>query len=216
MFVPDVYQPRLAAWMTNLMRENPLSLLVSAAPGENEVPFATHLPIVEDPVSPLRDENLEGSVLVGHLNRQNPHWRLLAAGPTKSLLVFSGPNTYVSPVIYDTSPAAPTWNYTSVHVSGTVIPDDDPEFTLHVVRSTVAAYEARFGLGWDMSESLPHFRRILPGVGAFRFNVDYADGMAKLSQEQRPEVQARMCTHFTAQKSEQQQRIARLMQSNEL
>lgn len=36
------------------------------------------------------------------------------------LAIFQGPHSYVSPTWYQTAPAVPTWNYTSVHCYGTV------------------------------------------------------------------------------------------------
>ena len=36
------------------------------------------------------------------------------------LAIFQGPYSYVSPTWYQTAPAVPTWNYTSVHCYGNV------------------------------------------------------------------------------------------------
>lgn len=36
------------------------------------------------------------------------------------LAIFQGPHSYVSPTWYQTAPAVPTWNYTSVHCYGNV------------------------------------------------------------------------------------------------
>ncbi|CAM5244548.1 hypothetical protein STENM327S_05640 [Streptomyces tendae] len=93
----------------------------------------------------------------------------------------------MSPTVYEKTPAAPTWDFTSVHAHGTLekIEEEVPgERTLHVVTSTVLAFEKEFGADWDMTESLSYFRQILPGVGAFRFTITGANGMFKLSQEQ--------------------------------
>jgi transcriptional regulator len=47
-----------------------------------------------------------------------------------------------------------------------------------------------------MDVSLDYFRKILPGVGAFRLKVTGAEGMFKLSQEQPGEVRARVREAF--------------------
>ncbi|WP_372343069.1 FMN-binding negative transcriptional regulator [Streptomyces sp. KL116D] len=65
---------------------------------------------------------LPGTTLLGHLNRANPHWAALETGSVL-LLTFTGPHSYVSPTVYEKSPAAPTWNFTSVHVRGVVEKD---------------------------------------------------------------------------------------------
>jgi transcriptional regulator len=181
--------------MVDLMRGNPLALMASnGSPADG--PFATHLPVITDPQwdgQPAPD--LAGMPLLGHLNRANPHWAALENGSV-ILLTFTGPHAYVSPTVYDITPAAPTWNFTSVHVHGVVEKIESMEETLGVVQATVQAYEKEFGDSWDMSESVEYFRKIVSGVGAFKVRVTKAEGMFKLSQEQRPEVRERVVQSF--------------------
>ncbi|RNG18241.1 FMN-binding negative transcriptional regulator [Streptomyces botrytidirepellens] len=187
MFVPCQYREPDGMWMVDLMRRNPLALLTTNGTTADG-PFATHLPVIQDP---QMDEewraDLSGALLLGHMNRKNPHWSALRSGDVV-LLVFTGPHAYVSPTVYRKTPAAPTWDFTAVHVHGVVEKIESLEETLGVVQSTVRAFEAELGTGWDMSESVEYFRRIVPGVGAFRVRVTGAEGMFKLSQEQQPEV----------------------------
>jgi transcriptional regulator len=181
--------------MVELIRGNPLALLVGSG-NPVDGPFATHLPVIPDPAAagPWAAD-LSGAVLLGHMNRANPHWGALKEGDT-ALLTFTGPHGYVSPTVYGVTPAAPTWNFTSVHARGTIERLDSEEETLEVVKSTVQAFEGRFGAGWDMAESIGYFRQILPAVGAFRFTVTGAEGMFKLSQEQAPEIRDRVRNSF--------------------
>ncbi|MFD0070658.1 FMN-binding negative transcriptional regulator, partial [Streptomyces sp. NPDC127574] len=139
--------------------------------------------------------DLPGATLLGHMNRANPHWAALESGSVL-LLTFTGPHSYVSPTVYEVTPAAPTWNFTAVHVRGVVEKIDSVQETLGVVESTVRAFEGRFGNGWDMTASLGYFRKIAPAVGAFRFTVTGAEGMFKLSQEQPGEVRERVRESF--------------------
>jgi transcriptional regulator len=60
----------------------------------------------------------------------------------------------------------------------------------------VRAFEGAFGDGWDMTESLDYFRKIVPAVGAFRLKVTGAEGMFKLSQDQPAEVRDRVRKSF--------------------
>ncbi|MFI1735518.1 FMN-binding negative transcriptional regulator [Streptomyces acidicola] len=195
MFVPSFYREPNNSWMVDLIRGNPLALAVANGhPGEG--PFATHLPVIFDPDSSLeRDGELAGATLLGHMNRANPHWASLETGGVL-LLTFTGPHSYVSPTVYEVTPAAPTWNFTAVHIRGLVEKLDSMEETLDVVQSTVRAFEGEFGNGWDMTESLDYFRKIAPAVGAFRFTVTGAEGMFKLSQEQPGEVRERVRSSF--------------------
>ncbi|MBK6016205.1 FMN-binding negative transcriptional regulator [Streptomyces sp. MBT53] len=196
MFVPSQYSEPDGSWMVDLLRSNPLALMVSNG-AASAAPFATHLPVIPDPDRTGEwSADLSGAVLLGHMNRANPHWRALGDGGI-SLLSFTGPHAYVSPTVYEVTPAAPTWNFTSVHVRGVVEKIDSTEETLEVVQSTVRAFEADFGAAWDMTESLDYFRKIVPAVGAFRLTVSGAEGMFKLSQEQEPEVRDRVQREFS-------------------
>lgn len=195
MFVPGFYREPESSWSVDLISNNPLALAVTNGAPEDG-PFATHLPVIFDPeTSGDWSGALPGATLLGHMNRANPHWAALETGGVL-LLTFTGPHSYVSPTVYGTTPAAPTWNFTSVHVRGVLEKIESIEETLDVVQSTVRAFEKAFGDGWDMTESLDYFRRIAPAVGAFRFTVTGAEGMFKLSQEQPGEVRDRVRESF--------------------
>src|SRR2546423_223468 len=209
MFVPRPYREPNGSWMVDLIRGNPLALLVTN--GGVSGPFATHLPAIPDPrMTGEWSDDLSGAVLLGHMNRANPHWAALEDG-SPVLLAFTGPHAYVSPTVYELTPAAPTWDFTSVHVRGVVEKIDPGDETLGVVQSTVRAFEARFGTGWDMSTSIDYFRKIVPAVGAFRVNVTGAEGMFKLSQEQAPEVRDRVRMSFERCEFGRQREVAELM-----
>ncbi|MFH9672215.1 FMN-binding negative transcriptional regulator [Streptomyces sp. NPDC017405] len=194
MFVPKVYQsPDTEA--VRLIREYPLALLLTNGPA---VPFATHLPVIFPPTTEPEDiESLSGVTLHGHLNRANPHWETLYEGQ-HATLVFQGPNAYVSAAVYERTPAAPTWNFATTHVQGRIHPMPAREDALDVVRWTVAAFEAKHGLGWDPGPSLDYFDKIVDGVGAFRFTVESVDTMLKLSQEQADHTRDKVVAHFAA------------------
>jgi transcriptional regulator len=191
-YVPGHYAPPSPGWLAEIIRGNPLAVLVSNG---DPAPRATHVPVVLRRDPPDTQETLADDALVGHMDRSNPHWRALSPG-TPVLLVFSGPHAYVSPTVYGTTPAAPTWDFTAVHVRGELHPIEDRGATIDVIRSTVRRLESRFGDGWDMTSSVDYFNRILPGVGAFRVLVRSVEGMFKLSQEQPPDVRQRVHRSF--------------------
>ncbi|MGW0811122.1 FMN-binding negative transcriptional regulator [Nonomuraea sp. NPDC002799] len=210
MFVPGQYREPDSSWAVELVRSNPLALLVANG-DRNGVPYATSVPVIVDPLAAEPVDDLTSVTLLGHMNRANPQWPALADG-MPVLAIFSGPNAYVSPTVYDIHPAAPTWNFTSVHVHGTVHKIESAEETLAVVMATVRAFEGRFGAGWDMSGSIPYFQQILPGVGAYRIKVSGVDSMFKLSQEQRPEVRDRVRCSFAGSDFGRRREVAGLME----
>ncbi|MEU6646915.1 FMN-binding negative transcriptional regulator [Saccharomonospora sp. NPDC046836] len=175
--------PRYAApsqrAIVDLVREHPFAVLVSTAPGE--APVASHLPLILptdiDPCAPL-----DGTILLGHMGRKNPHWQQLTQ-PSPVLLIFSSVHGYVSPQLYDFTPAAPTLDYAAVHLTGVIELIDDPDESMAVVEATVAALESRRPTQWDPAESREFFARILPGIVAFRVRVTKQQAMFKLSQD---------------------------------
>ncbi|MFD9499449.1 FMN-binding negative transcriptional regulator [Streptomyces sp. NPDC060035] len=209
MYVPSQYREPDGSWMADLVRDNPLALAVINGSSEAG-PFATHLPVIPDPEAAELHGGLTGTTLLGHMNRANPQWKALRSGDV-ILLSFTGPHAYVSPSVYAVTPAAPTWNFTSVHVRGVVQTIDSLEETLDVVRATARLFEEHFGAGWDQTESVDYFRKIVPGVGAFRVTVTGAEGMFKLSQEQPAEVRERVRRSFGEQGCGRQQAVAELM-----
>ncbi|GGK72654.1 hypothetical protein GCM10012284_03060 [Mangrovihabitans endophyticus] len=194
MYTPPEYVAPDPSWIRDLVHQNPLALL--STNGER-TPHATHVPIIADPLGHTEDPaaDLTGTVLLGHLNRANPHWSALTDGQ-EALVVFTGPHGYVSPHLYGVTPAAPTWNFTSVHLRGRLRRLEQPAETMRVVTATVRAFESRFGFGWRMGTSAEYFRRILPGVGAFRIDVDDVAAMFKLSQEQTPAIRQVVADFF--------------------
>jgi transcriptional regulator len=208
MYIPKQYQGQGTEWAAELLRRNPLALLISSGP---DGPHATHIPAIFDETSAASDVIVGGHVY-GHMNRMNPHWQVLGED-YNSLLVFQGPQGYVSPVLYETREAAPTWNFASVHLRGQIHVLTDRNDTLRVVMSTVEALERRFGMGWEMADSLGYFGKLLPGVGAFRMDIEVADCMLKLSQEQSADVQNRIIDAFTKSEKASYQELACLMKN---
>ncbi len=141
---------------------------------------ATHLPLV------VKDEGEHG-LLEGHFAKANSHWKALAGSET--LVVFSGPHSYVSPTLYNESLSVPTWNYIAVHAYGTleVIEGDAEKGAL--LAGLIQANEPAYAEQWaGMPEG---FRRtMLAGIVGFRIRIARLEGKFKLSQN-RPEADRR-------------------------
>lgn len=191
MYVPRLYRASSSDQVSAVVSRYPLSLLVTNGASH---PFATHLPVV--PAADGFPQDLVGHTLLGHMNKMNPHWESLSAG-TCGKLIFCGPGTYISPAIYETDPAAPTWDFITVHLQGTIRPILGREETLAVTRRTAAILEDTFGRGWDQKSSVDYFRSIVGGVGAFEFQVSAVEAMFKLSQEKSPRIRQRLIDEFT-------------------
>jgi len=206
MFVPGHYRVTDDAWHRRIIGDHPLVTLVTN--GET-LPYATRLPAVVAPDQPASGP-LVGTEIYGHLNRANPHWAALRDG-TRARLMFDGPSAFVTPAVYNEDPAAPTWDFAVVHLCGRIQPIPHAEETLAVVRWTAERLEHRFGDGWDQTSSVDYFRRILPGVGAFRLHVESVEALFKLSQEKNADVQESVIRRYEADESGTGWPLARLM-----
>jgi transcriptional regulator len=197
----------------SIVHDNPFALLVTNGA---LTPFATHLPALIEPEPAnlaAAERSLVGTTVLGHLNRSNPHWERLRAGGS-STLIFQGPNAYVSPTIYQKTPAAPTWNFMVVHLRGEVTPLTTTDEALEVVRRTVRHLEHVHSGSWDMTGSQDYFGQLIPGVGAWRMHVTSVEGMVKLSQEQPSEVRQRVVTAFSSSPAEPHRVLAPLIASH--
>lgn len=191
MFVPAFYRADSEEWPRRIIRDHALATLTTNGA---DVPYATHLPSLLAPGVP-EGAPLVGSELIGHMNRSNPHWRSLTDG-MRALMVFQGPGCYVTPTVYRTNPAAPTWDFVSVHLRGRLRLVQGEEQTFQIILATVERLESTFRGTWDPASSLEYFRQILPGVGAFRLEIEAVDTMLKLSQEKTVDVQELVIQSF--------------------
>ena len=208
MYVPAIYSSHDDQWPRDVVRRFPLATLVTNGPA---MPHATHLPVVPVPGAPQTGP-LAGSVMVGHIPRANPHWAALEHG-TQGRLIFAGPHGYITPAVYQATPAAPTWNFAAIHLLGTLEPLAGLDATLEVVTHTVEVCEAAFGDGWDPAGSLDHFRAIAPRVGAFRFHVASVESMFKLSQELTEDTRERLIKRLSDSRPGTARDLADLMRA---
>ena len=171
MYVPGPFDLGALSLKHEVMRAHAFGVLVSTADG---APTATHLPFELDA------EQGELGTLRGHFSRANPHWRAFEA-PTEALAIFSGPHAYVSPSWYPEGPRLPTWNYVTVHATGTPrLIEPGPELEALLSRLVV---DFEGPEGWRESEQAPEFlERMRRGVVAFEMPIARLEGKAKLGQ----------------------------------
>jgi transcriptional regulator len=170
-----------------LIREHGWALLVVGSPGDL---LAAHVPCLLDPVHDAGGAG-EQLVIVGHTARADPVVPALLAGHAV-LVVFQGPNGYVSPAWYGEGPSPPTWNFTAVHVRG--IPEvlgGGEGFS--VLERTVEHFEAAREDPWALGgEALAYARRLAGETAAFRVRSAAVQAKAKLSQDKPPRIQDRV------------------------
>ncbi|WP_053387931.1 FMN-binding negative transcriptional regulator [Leucobacter japonicus] len=173
--------------IAEFVRDHPFAVVTTSTAG---APVATHTPIVFPPgVAP--GETLVGTRMWGHIGRANEHWKLFAEQP-QVLLVFASSHAYVSPSAYEFTPAVPTLDYATVHLTGRVTVLEEPAENLAVVERTVAQLEGARAQPWDPTESTHVFEKILAGVVSFTIDIETESAMFKLSQDMPTDVHARV------------------------
>lgn len=202
MYTPKFNQVSDRALLIETMRKYSFAILAGPATGSAaDSPLtATHLPLV------VKDEGEHG-VLEGHFAHANPHWKALAGQET--LVVFSGPHSYVSPTLYAESLSVPTWNYIAVHTYGTLSLIEDPAGKDALLKGLIAMYEPDYAATWtQMPEG---FRRtMLAGIVGFRIPIARIEGKFKISQN-RPEADRRTVQAAHAASDQEQQALAAWM-----
>jgi transcriptional regulator len=187
MHVGDPYAMTSMADVRRLIREHGWAVLVTAAGGSLQ---AAHVPCLLDCDRDVGGD-AEQLVIVGHTARADPLSAALIAR-TESLLIFQGPHGYVSPAWYGDGIYIPTWNFTSVHVSGIPEPLEGEE-AFSVLERTVEHFEAAREDPWKLrGNALEYARQIASGTAPFRLRSVTVRAKAKLSQDKSREIQERV------------------------
>jgi transcriptional regulator len=148
MYLPSHFEETRPEVLHELVRTHPLGLLVTLGPAglqANPVPF-------------MLDAGIDGGapVLRAHVARANPVWRE-ARTDVESLVVFQGPQAYISPSMYPSKAATgkvvPTWNYVMVQARGTLRVLDDAPWLHALVTRLTNRHEAARAVPWAVSDA---------------------------------------------------------------
>ncbi len=162
--------------MFALIKEHPLATLVCNTKAGLE---ANHLPM-------LVEERDGKTLLIGHIAKANPLHQNIANG-SKVLVTFQGPQAYVSASYYSNKQrdhkVVPTWNYTAVHVNGTLEFTHNKEELLAIVDTLTQAQEQSRKQPWKVIDApREYIDRMLNAIVGIRINIDDMQGKWKVSQ----------------------------------
>lgn len=158
------------------IRDFPLGLLISAtATGLKASPLRFDLETADAPFGVLR----------GHLARANAHWHSLEGADV--LVVFQGPNAYVSPAWYaskaEHGKVVPTWNYVMVQARGVARVRDDERWLRQQVTKLTETHESSRETPWHVADAPPAFVEAqLRGIVGVEIEIRAIDGKWKVSQ----------------------------------
>jgi transcriptional regulator len=172
MYVPPNFRVESLAAMWDLAEEIRLGCLISMG----DTFLASHLPFLID-----RDRGERGT-LIGHMARANPQWSSLRAA-AEVMVIFTGPNTYVSPGWYETSPRAPTWNYVSVEARGRPSLIEEPDALKAMVLRLSETMEPPSS-DWKAADiDKAYVDRLVPGIIGFEIEISHVQAQIRLSQQ---------------------------------
>jgi transcriptional regulator len=202
MYIPKHFEGKEAQGR-EIMQANSWALLTTA--DEEGVPLCTHL------VLQWEDDDSPHGSLIGHMARNNDHWKLFARN-VPSLAIFWGPHAYVSPTWYAPGPKVPTWNYVTVHAYGRRQLIEATPAVLMVLTRLAAQYEGNGATSWGLGRLPPgNAAEQTKSIVAFRIPLERVETKLKLSQNRDLEDRHRVIAKLEASDSQDAQATAAWM-----
>ncbi|PKG37410.1 FMN-binding negative transcriptional regulator [Psychromonas sp. Urea-02u-13] len=181
MHIASSFQQNDATQLQEVIRQYPFASLITHSESGIEV---NHIPF-------FLDNSTGECVLQGHIAKANPLWKNVKDS-AEVLLVFHGPNCYISPNYYPTKKqhgrAVPTWNYIAVHVKGTLLIRFDDQFKLDMLNNLTVQHEQNQATPWSINDAPEQYiERMLTAIVGLEIHITSITGQWKVSQNQ-PEV----------------------------
>jgi transcriptional regulator len=116
----------------------------------------------------------------------NPQWREIEPDAA-ALAIVAGPEAYISPSWYATKAehgkVVPTWNYSAVHLTGTVRVHEDAEWLRTAITELTDLHEHDREHPWQPTDAPAHYvEGQLRGIVGLELTITRVDAKAKLSQ----------------------------------
>ncbi|GIL41028.1 FMN-binding negative transcriptional regulator [Roseiterribacter gracilis] len=186
MYLPGHFKVEDKGAIHDAMRAYPFATLVTnGADG----PFASHLPLLLD-----GDEG-EFGTLLGHVAKANRHGRVPDSDEGVALVIFHGPQTYISPSWYESKrehgKVVPTWNYVAIHAYARIERFDDPVRLHGVLTRLTDRHEAGAKEPWKVTDAPDAFiQQQMKAITGLSLRIERIEAKLKLSQN-RPEADRR-------------------------
>jgi transcriptional regulator len=159
----------------DFMKENSFAMITGT---EENFPIATQIPLeVEE-----KDRKI---FLYGHLMKKTDHHKAFE-GNENVLVLFTGPNCYVSASWYANPQAASTWNYMTVHAKGK-IKFTDEEGTYEAIIAVTNKYEGTETIAAFNNMPKEYIMQHIKAIVGFTIEVESIENVFKLSQNKTEE-----------------------------
>ena len=178
MHIPKHFAQNDPEQLKDLIRTYPFATLITHSAAGIE---ANHIPL-------LLAESDGKNVLQGHIAKANPLWKQVQSG-AEVLVIFHGPNSYISPNYYPTKQehgkVVPTWNYVTVHVKGAMNYIHDADWNREIITRLTDHHEAGQVTPWSVVDAPEAFtEKMLSAIVGLQIDIFSMVGKWKVSQNQ--------------------------------
>lgn len=201
MYTPDAFRIDDHFEQMRVIEDYPFASLITSV-DSNIV--TSHIPLLSE----VRNGNL---ILQGHFAKVNPHSTVFS--DNKTLVIFKGPDCYISPLWYENSHEVPTWNYISVHCEGVgKILSDKKWLNSFFTRFTEKLEPAKNGWSYNSNEN--YIEKLLPHIVGFEIQVSQINAKFKISQNRSSQDQVNVINALEGLGSEKASEMAAVMRKN--
>lgn len=211
MYQPSYHREDRLAPQQDLIRAYPLASLVTMGRGglvANPVPF-----ILDASASPK-------GVLKAHIARANPLWQDYDPSH-EALVIFQGPQSYVSPSFYaskkETGKVVPTWNYVCVQAYGRLKVIEEKSWLVDQIRALTKLHEANQPTPWTIEDAPADFiASMLNAIIGIEIDISRIEGKWKLSQNRSAADRASLIEALRMSDAENAGTIASLIDKDDM
>lgn len=186
MYIPAKYEVKDTDNFIQLIKENPLGTLVTGGVSGDDL-IANHIPFIVQ-----KDEETDKMCLIAHLAASNSQVKVLENGKDTCLIVFKGPDSYISPSWYpskkETHKFVPTWDFSAVHVYGKPTILRDEEFKYMMLDHLTNGQEGkRVGFEddqWKLQDAPESYLKLMmKNIVGLKIEITKMDGKWKFEQK---------------------------------
>lgn len=177
MYLPAHFEETDLGVLHTLVEAHPLATWVLNGSGDDAAPLVNHVPFLLD-----RTRGPFGT-LIGHVARANPVWQ----HGGRSVLVFQGPQAYISPGFYaskqEHGKVVPTWNYAVVHAHGRFRAIEQADELLALVSRLTDHHERDRPAPWQVNDApAAYVDQMLRAIVGIELPIERLVGKWKVSQ----------------------------------
>ncbi len=207
MYEPALFRVEEKKQLVAFLRAHPLGLLI--VQGADKI-SADLIPFLIDD---------EGQSLRAHFARANPLLQALATQQSV-LVVFCGPQAYISPGYYPSKTehgrVVPTWNYAMVQVQGLARLRDQPEWISTQIADLTAQQEAGRPAPWSPEDAPKDFIEAqISAIVGLEITINDLRGKYKLSQNRSETDRRGVLAGLAQEKSPEPHSVVELMRATQ-